>query len=187
MGDIKAGVTLMQDFCRPNSDAYSGYIDYLDREEAQRNHAIQTFNLFNDYMGNPEKSTGLFTNEKDNLTHSEKRELKDVFQTAQDNESVMWQTVISFDNRWLEQNGIYDSQKQILDEQKLKEVTRLAVNRLLKSEGLEHAVWSAGIHYNTDNLHVHIATVEPYPMREKMMYNGKKEVRGKFKLQNINN
>ena len=50
---------------------------------------------------------------------------------------VMWQTVISFDNRWLEQNGIYDSQKQILDEQKLKEVTRLAVNRLLKSEGLE--------------------------------------------------
>lgn len=177
----------MHDFCRPNSDAYSGYIDYLDREEAQRNHAIQTFNLFNDYMGNPEKSTGLFTNEKDNLTYSEKRELKDVFQTAQDNESVMWQTVISFDNRWLEQNGIYDSQKQILDEQKLKEVTRLAVNRLLKSEGLEHAVWSAGIHYNTDNLHVHIATVEPYPMREKMMYNGKKEVRGKFKLQNINN
>ena len=187
MGDIKAGVTLMQDFCRPKSEIFSGYIDYLDWEEAQRNHAIQTFNLFNDYMGNPEKSTGLFTNEKDNLTHSEKRELKDVFQTAQDNESVMWQTVISFDNRWLEQNGIYDSQKQILDEQKLKEVTRLAVNRLLKSEGLEHAVWSAGIHYNTDNLHVHIATVEPYPMREKMMYNGKKEVRGKFKLQNINN
>ena len=187
MGDIKAGVTFMQDFCRPKSEIFSGYIDYLAREEAQRNDAIQTFNLFNDYMGNPEKSTGLFTNEKDNLTHSEKRELKDVFQTAQDNESVMWQTVISFDNRWLEQNGIYDSQKQILDEQKLKEVTRLAVNRLLKSEGLEHAVWSAGIHYNTDNLHVHIATVEPYPMREKMMYNGKKEVRGKFKLQNINN
>ena len=187
LGDIKAGVTLMQDFCRPKSEIFSGYIDYLAREEAQRNDAIQTFNLFNDYMGNPEKSTGLFTNEKDNLTHSEKRALKDIFQTAQDNESVMWQTVISFDNRWLEQNGIYDSQKQILDEQKLKEVTRLAVNRLLKSEGLEHAVWSAGIHYNTDNLHVHIATVEPYPMREKMMYNGKKEVRGKFKLQNINN
>lgn len=38
---------------------------------------------------------------------------------------------------------------------------------IIKSEGLEHAVWSAGIHYNTDNLHVHIATVEPYPMREK--------------------
>ena len=50
MGDIKAGVTLMQDFCRPKSEIFSGYIDYLDREEAQRNHAIQTFNLFNDYM-----------------------------------------------------------------------------------------------------------------------------------------
>ncbi len=158
----------------------------MDREEAQRNHAIQTFNLFNEYMGNPEKSTGLFTNEKDNLTYSEKRQLKDIFQTAQDNESVMWQTVISFDNRWLEQNGIYNSKRQMLDERKLKEVIRLAVNRLLKSEGLEHAVWSAGIHYNTDNLHVHIAIVEPYPMREKMMYDGNKEVRGKFKLKNLN-
>ena len=60
---IKAGVTLMQDFCRPGSDAYKGYIDYITREEAQRNNAFATFNLFNDYMGNPEKSTGLFSEE----------------------------------------------------------------------------------------------------------------------------
>ena len=40
---IKAGVTLMQDFCRPGSDAYKGYIDYITREEAQRNNAFATF------------------------------------------------------------------------------------------------------------------------------------------------
>lgn len=185
MSKIKAGVTLMQDFCRPSSDKFKGYIDYLDRDEAQRNNAIQTFNLFNDYMGNPEKSTGLFTDDKDALTYQEKRALKAVFETAQDNESVMWQTVISFDNRWLEHNSIYDSGRKIVDESKLKEAIRLAINRLLKSEGLEHAIWSAGIHYNTDNIHVHIATVEPYPMREKMLFQGKEEVRGKFKLKNI--
>lgn len=183
---IKAGVTLMQDFCRPGSDAYKGYIDYITREEAQRNNAFATFNLFNDYMGNPEKSTGLFTAGKDALSYKEKKELKEIFETAQKNGSMMWQTVISFDNAWLEKNGVYDAGKKLLDERKLKEVVRIAVDRLLKSEGLEHAVWSAGIHYNTDNIHVHIATVEPYPMREKMLYDGNMEVRGKFKLGSLN-
>lgn len=183
--EIKAGVTLMQDFCRPGADEFQGYIDYLDREEVQRNHAIQTFNLFNDYMGNPEKSTGLFTDGKDSLSYEEKRELKAVFETAQKNDSIMWQTVISFDNHWLEKNHIYDSKNGMIDEQKLKSVTRFAVGKLLESEGLTHAVWSAGIHYNTDNIHIHVATVEPFPIREKMTYKGKEEVRGKFKLKNL--
>ena len=82
----------------------------------------------------------------------------------------MWQTVISFDNRWLEKNGLYDSETQILDEQSIKSIARNAVNKMLESEGLEHAVWSGAIHYNTDNIHVHIAAVEPEPMREKKEY-----------------
>ena len=183
---IKAGVTLMQDFCRPASDEFNGYIDYLDREDAQRNNAISTFNLFNDYMGNPIKSTGLFTTDRDVLDYPEKKELKSIFKLAQKNESIMWQTVISFDNLWLEKNGLYDQTEKTLDEQKIREVSRRAIDRLLKSEGLENAVWSAGIHYNTDNIHVHFAIVEPYPMRKKMLYQGKWEVRGKFKLSNIN-
>lgn len=113
-GKIKAGVTLMQDFCRPGSDKFQSYIDYIDREEAQRNNAFSTYNIFsdyeqyNEYMGNPEKSSGLFTADKDSLTYAEKKELKSIFEMAQDNQSLMWQTVISFDNRWLEKNGVYD-------------------------------------------------------------------------------
>lgn len=189
---IKAGVTLMQEFCRPNSSKFKNYIDYIDREEAQRNNAYNTYNIlddyeqYNEYMGNPEKSTGLFTAGKDVLSYKEKKELKKVFETAQKNGSLMWQTVISFDNAWLEKNGIYDATEKILDEHKIKAATRIAVARLLKSEGMEHAVWSAGIHYNTDNIHVHIATVEPYPMREEMLYKGRLEIRGKFKQSNIN-
>lgn len=186
MGEIKAGVTLMQDFCRPRTEKFQEYIDYMDREEAQRNNAITTYNLFQEYMGNPYKSTGLFTGEKDSLTLQEKRQLKKVFSIAQTNQSLMWQTVISFDNNWLQKNGIYDMKIKMLDERKLKAVTRKAINELLKSEGLDQAVWSGSIHYNTDNIHVHIATVEPYPMRKRMMYQGKEEVRGKFKLSNIN-
>lgn len=107
MGEIKAGVTLMQDFCRPRTEKFQEYIDYMDREEAQRNNAITTYNLFNEYMGNPYKSTGLFTAEKDSLTLQEKKHLKKVFSIAQTNQSLMWQTVISFDNNWLQKNGIY--------------------------------------------------------------------------------
>ncbi len=186
MDKINAGVTVMQDFCRPGSDTFKGYIDYLDREEAQRNNAITTFNLFNDYMGNPYKSTGLFTADKDMLTFQEKKELKAVFDVAQKNESVLWQTVISFDNQWLEKNGVYHREDKVLDERKIKEAARLAMSRLLTSEELNHAVWSAGIHYNTDNIHVHVAIVEPSPMREKMLYQGNLEVRGKFKMSSIN-
>ena len=182
----------MQDFCRPGSEKFQSYIDYIDREEAQRNNAFLTYNIFsdyeqyNEYMGNPEKSSGLFTADKDSLTYAEKKELKSIFEMAQDNQSLMWQTVISFDNRWLEKNGVYDPEKKVLDEQKVKETVRKAINRLMESEGMDHAVWSAGIHYNTDNIHVHIATVEPYPMREKMLYEGNLEVRGKFKQSNLN-
>lgn len=185
MSEIKAGVTLMHDFCRSGSNIFQSYIDYLDRDEAQRTDAIQTYNLYHDYMGNPLKSTGLFTKNKDNLILAEKRELKQVFDEAQNNGSIMWQTVISYDNRWLEQNGIYDAKKGYLDEVKIKEVVRLGVTRMLEKEGLENAVWSAAIHFNTDNIHVHVATVEPYPTRELIKYQGQWEYKGKFKLKNL--
>lgn len=38
---------------------------------------------------------------------------------------------------------------------------------MLCNEHLEHAIWSGAIHYNTDNIHIHIAIVEEYPKREK--------------------
>ena len=185
MGDIKAGVTLMQDFCRAGSEVYQSYVDYLDREEAQRNDAIQTYNLYHDYMGNPEKSTGLFTEEKYSLSFQEKKELKNIFQTAQENGSLMWQTVLSFDNRWLEQNNLYDSKQGLLDEARLKQVASMGIRRMLQKEGLELAVWTAAIHYNTDNIHIHVATVEPHPMREVIKYQGREEYKGKFKMKNL--
>ncbi len=171
MGDgINAGVIVKTRFCESNSEAFTGYIEYIDRNEAKRNEMLSEYNLYNDYMDNPEKTTGLFTSGKTKLTNMEKLQLKETFQMSQDNGSLMWQTVISFDNRWLEQYGLYDSESQILDEKKLKEIATGAVNRMLKNEGLENAVWSAAIHYNTDNVHIHIATVEPHPSRAKKEY-----------------
>ena len=177
MGEkINAGVVVVTRFCKPSSSTFAGYINYIDRSEAVRNVKLSRYNLYNDYMGNPEKTTGLFTKDKTDLNMEDKDNLKEVFETARENGSLMWQTVVSFDNRWLEEHGLYDAKRDILDERKVKEVITGAVNKMLKNEGLENAVWSAAIHHNTDNIHVHIATVEPMPcraMKEYQVYNEK--------------
>lgn len=170
MGKIKVGVVVVTEFCRPSDNRFQGYIDYINRSKAIRNKNTAKYNLYQDYMGNPNKTSGLFTSEKDNLSEDEKMQLKEIFEQAQSNESVMWQTVISFDNRWLKQNGIISENDDAIDEAKLKEVARGGVNRMLEAEKLDNAVWSGAIHFNTDNIHIHIATVEPVPMREKKEY-----------------
>ena len=176
---IVPGVVMVNRFVPPGSQPFKNYVNYIDRENAVRNENfskiiipefeadLRDFGAYNDYMGNPEKTTELFTGEKDELSDEDKKTLKSVFEFAEKNNSLMWQTVISFDNQWLEKYKIYNSKTKELDEDKLKEVTRGCMNSMLSKENLsDSSVWSAAIHYNTDNIHIHIATVEPTPTRE---------------------
>lgn len=159
---IKAGVVLVTKFVRPHSAVFAGYIDYLDRDEAVRNEYSDKWNGYIDYMGNPEKTSELFSENSDSLLKNEKKQLKTLFELAQEHENLMWQTVLSFDNRWLEEQGLYKSETNDLDVDKLKELTRNCMRKMLKKEMIEDsAIWSAAIHYNTDNIHIHIATIEP--------------------------
>lgn len=202
MGKIKAGVVVVTEFCKPDNQRFQGYINYIDRDEAVRNAHIEEYNIYQDYMGNPYKTTGLFTQDKSKLSEKEKQELKDNFSMAQDNQSLMWQTVISFDNEWLRKQGLWNGYLSAQNEQKLQGIIRKSVNEMLEKENLQNAIWSAAFHLNTDNLHVHIAIVEPIPMREKKAYpvyktytkNGKTEqvqvgnkmeYKGRFKLSSI--
>lgn len=170
MAGIKAGVVCVTKFCKAHSGQFKSYINYIDRDEAARNDNSMKYNLYQDYMGDPDKTSSLFTESCNALNQAEKQQLKELFQTAQDKGSLMWQTVISFDNRWLAENGLYRPEEQMLDEDRLKGIVRGAVGKMLKAEKLENAVWSAAIHFNTDNIHVHVATVEPDPMRELREY-----------------
>lgn len=173
MAGIKAGVVLVTKFIQPKSKAYAGYIDYIDRDEAVRNEYSDKWNGYADYMGNPEKTTEMFGAGSDRLSAEEKQQLKRDFISAQDRGNLMWQTVLSFDNRWLEEQGLYDSSTNTLNADKLKELTRNSMKKMLEKEGIaESAVWSAAIHYNTDNIHIHIATVEPGKTQRPMRDNG---------------
>ncbi|WP_268398117.1 relaxase MobL [Bacillus sp. T17B1] len=72
--------------------------------------------------------------------------------------------VISFDNEWLQENGVLKD--GFMDEQKMKQATRNAVNEMIRKEGLsDSAIWLAAIH--TDNIHVHVATVQTNNFRER--------------------
>ena len=175
---VKAGVVLVTEFVEPNNAVFKNYINYITRSNAVRNENIdkyvipsldkdlQDFNGYIDYMGNSKKTTELFTKSKERLSLEEKSELQHIFQKAQDNGSLMWQTVISFDNRWLIENNLLDSKTNLLNESKIKEYCRGSIEKMLQSEGMDkNSLWSAAIHYNTDNIHIHVATVQPMPCR----------------------
>lgn len=166
------GVVLVSKFVSAKTKKFGKYVDYINRDEAARSKNFTKFNVntldgYNHYMENPEKSTGIFTKNKSNLTENEKKELKKIFHQAQENDSIMWQDVISFRNDWLEEHGIYNSKSGWINEGRLQESVREGMAVVLKEENMEGSgVWTAAIHFNTDNIHVHIALVEPFPTKK---------------------
>lgn len=167
---VKAGVVAVNRFVRAGDKKFAAYIDYMDRDDATRNEKFQTFDLFNDYMDKPDRSSGLFTDGKSEMTLADKKELKNIFRTAYENGSLMWQTVISFDHEWLKDHGVMDRTSGAFDEAKMKEVATGAIRKMLEAENLQNAAWSASFHYDTDNIHVHVGIVEPVPMRKQKEY-----------------
>jgi len=164
------GVVLKTKFVTSDKKAFQDYVDYVDRDEAKKEQEVheKLFTLYQDYMDNPDKTSSLFTERSNHLNDVEKKQLKKLFEKAQKNNSIMWQDVITFHNPWLQENGLYDAHTHTVDEKKLMEITRQSMKEMLKRERLnESAVWSAAIHYNTGNIHIHIATVEPQPTRER--------------------
>ncbi|WP_240678661.1 MobP2 family relaxase [Bacillus cereus] len=162
-------------------------MDYIGRKDAVEKEKNE-FSSYQDYMGNEEETSSLFTKEEDVVSLDGKNRLKEAFKTAQKNKSVLWQEVISFDNEWLEKHGIYNSESKMLDEEKLKDVTRKAMDVMMTKERLrDTAIWSAAIHYNTDNIHVHVAMVEPVPSGGRIISKGrfKGMHRGKRKQKSI--
>ena len=173
MIDLKAGIFFSTQFVEPGSKKYKGFIDYINRNESKENETL-SFATYNDYMGNEYKSNTLFTKEKDYISKEEASQIKDIFKAAQENGSLMWQSLISFDEEFIKEVGLLKD--GFLDDERLKELTRESMDAMLEKENINTgAFWSAAIHRNTDNIHVHIATVELTPTRE----------RGKFKFSSI--
>lgn len=164
MGEKSLGVVVVSKFLLSSDKKFKKYINYMGRDEAIRNEYFNHYSVYEDYMGNPEKTTGLFDNFKNIMSQSDKDKAQKLFEQAQQNGSVMWQDVFSFDNKWLEEQGLYDPLTGSLDENKIKNAVRKAINYSLKKKDMEYsAIWNGAIHYNTDNIHIHVAICEPNP------------------------
>ena len=192
-----ANIVVVTRFKEAGSSAFANYINYIDRNEATRKDNLEKFNLFEgytEYMDNDEKTvfdrgqsvekvSALFTRNNDSLNAEEKKKLKHIFNIAEKNGSNMWQTVISFENNYLENLGIYNPKENSLNEKYLISAARKAIDKMLVNEKLQNATWSAAIHYNTDNIHIHIAIVEPKPMRARKIYKiWEQNVDGSYKM-----
>lgn len=162
------GVVVVSKFLQFSSKKFTSYIDYMNRDEAIRNESFNRYSLYNDYMGNPVKTTGLFNNNSDLMSSDEKLMAQDLFKEAQKNNSIMWQDVFSFDNRWLEKQGLYSSKTKELDEKKIKDAVRKSINFAIEKKCItESSVWNGAIHFNTDNIHIHVAICEPNPTTQR--------------------
>lgn len=160
-----AGIVLVQKFIQPGGAAYKGYVDYMDRPEAISSRSdlrdYDIFGTYQEYMGNPEKSTGLF-NDEDYISSAEKEQIKKILNQSGKQGGILYQTVLSFEPEWLKENGIMDSDGHI-HEDLLREYTRIAVNTIQEKEDMKSFVWTAAVHYNTAHPHIHIAMVDPNP------------------------
>ena len=166
-----SGLVAVTKFVRQGSAVYASYINYMDRDEAVHGGEIHSdYSAYSEnYMGNPEKTTGLFSMDYDRLSEDTAQIYKQQFLKAQENGSLLWQTVLSFDNLWLEELGIYDLASQTLDESRVRGMTRVFMKTLLDKEQLTLASWTAAVHYNTNNIHVHVAIVDPVGQRERVL------------------
>lgn len=144
--------------------SFNDYLNYMDR--AETHDKVNAFEKYQDYMSNEEKSTGLFTSSKDSLNDKDKEYFKEEFKKAQESGSILWQDVISFDNDWLKESGVLEGKN--IDNKQIQNATRSAVQDILKKEGMiDSAIWTGAIHYNTDNIHVHVAIVQTKDFKER--------------------
>lgn len=163
-------IVIKTQFTKAHRKSFQGFVNYIDRKNTKASE--NNFENYQNYMSNEEKSTGLFTKDLDALSPEQKLKVKDIFKHSQEKNGIMWQDVISFDNEWLKDVGVLKNTPdgQFIDEQKLKQATRNAVNSLWENEGINDTIyWSAAIHYNTDNVHIHVASVQTSDFRERGM------------------
>ena len=169
-------IVMVCEFEKNNFKDYGGYIDYIDREETHNELDLKSINYaeYLEYMDSKNRkkekdktTVKLFTEDKDILSDEDKEKLKNVYRIAQERGSYLWKDVFSFDNEWLEENKYYNSETKQLNEGKIREAIREAMSLRIEKENLNEAVWTADIHYNTDNIHIHTSLVELEPSKKK--------------------
>lgn len=104
---------------------------------------------------------GVFTDKQNHIFDDDLKEISKEFSNGQKRGSIIFQDVISHDNAFLEELGLYNSKTDTLDERGLIHASRAMMKKLMEKENLsDSAQWMASIHRNTKHIHIHFALVE---------------------------
>ncbi|MBQ9531610.1 MAG: SEL1-like repeat protein [Eubacterium sp.] len=157
-------VVFSNSFCYGwNIGAGTDYLSYMERPAAfvaKDKGTNPDYDMY-DYMANSEKSDGLFTADKDCLTAAEVENYRSFEIQSRSEGCPKYVQVVSFDNSFLEENHIMVN--GTVDKDKLRTAFRKAMAALIETEPKfdpSNCYWTAAIHTNTDNVHIHSALIE---------------------------
>lgn len=128
---------------------------------------------------------GWYSSESKTLKLRDKEKVADKLREAEKNGSVLWEPVVSFDNDYLIREGILNPKTDELHDDILKDASYNMMKVAQEKENLLNPYWTASIHRNTDNIHIHFALVEERNTRKIISYEGKTEPKAKFKLSTV--
>ncbi|TLG71172.1 MobP2 family relaxase [Culicoidibacter larvae] len=150
--DIQANIQKAIEL-HPNqhNESLANYIEYMTRSSASESR-LEHGKLFNAASG------ALSVEEQEAIVAS--------FKAKKEKGQKMYLQVVSFDNAWLEKYGILAG--NYLNEPLLRTAVRAGIDRLLTKEDFtspDNMEWVGIVHYNTDNIHVHVAMMEENPVK----------------------
>ena len=130
-----------------------------------------------DYMTSHDESSGVFC--KDGLMTAEQK--KEVRNLLRKTKSVIWDSLLSFSEDY--------GKEKINSWQDAMEIVKQNLPKFLKENGLDenNVIWFAGLHRNTDNLHIHISFFELEPTFNRANKKGEFYHYGPMKQTSINN
>lgn len=181
------------------NEDYSKYLGYMVRRQAIASkkqlskkdiEEMKRISGAMDKMGMPQSDPSkllidVWTNDKDTMTLGDRKEFQDKMDAAKKHGSMLWTDVVSFDNRWLERQGLYNPKTGELKSEALREASRKMLDVLGKREQLNQPFWLASVHRNTDNIHIHFAIMEKENSRKMVDVGGEMQPRGNFKQSTI--
>ena len=149
-----------EDYIENNDVDFTKVVDYSTEIYKQKT---------NKYI--KENSNYTFSNYSNNIDKNGIEKIKKQFIEAQKNGSFLYKTYISFEDGYLEKNNIISN--GVINENLLKSTVRNSMIKMLNNENLKDYIFLGNIHYDTDNIHCHIYTVENGTPTRKINYNAK--------------
>lgn len=162
------------------------YIDYIDSKFEK--HKKRKYVSKSDGELKQLDNTSLsFARTASNFNNKEINNMLRKYNEACENKSNLWKGVISFDHEFLKEYKILTEKNNILyvNDSLLKEYAKQSIEAFILESNLVEADYHAGIHYNTDNIHIHFAVFEKYGSTKKGVV--KQSVLDSVKSKMINN